>query len=169
MNQTRLNNNIRILFILILLIANIGCDQSTKYIARKHLNKAGTVQVLNNFFVLTYAENNGAFLSIFSSFPRAFRMVFLLVLPSIFFVIAIGYLIIRPEMPWQIQFAVCCITGGGIGNMIDRLMNNEYVIDFMNIGIGRLHTGIFNFADLSIMLGVAVFIIWQKKLIKSEN
>ena len=32
-------------------------------------------------------------------------------------------------------------------------------MDFLNIGIGWLRTGIFNFADVAIMLGAALFLI----------
>ena len=64
--------------------------------------------------------------------------------------------------------ALSFILGGGISNIIDRL-NYGKVIDFMNMGIGSLRTGIFNFADLSIMLGIGIFIFANYKKNKSEQ
>lgn len=45
------------------------------------------------------------------------------------------------------------IIGGGMGNLIDRLFFNGLVIDFLNIEIGPLRSGIFNVADIAIMVG----------------
>jgi len=53
--------------------------------------------------------------------------------------------------------ALSFILGGGISNIYDRLLYGE-VVDFMNMGIGDLRTGIFNFADVSIMVGIGIFI-----------
>ncbi len=54
-------------------------------------------------------------------------------------------------------------VSGGAGNFIDRLINNGAGIDFLNIGIGSLRTGIFNFADVFIMIGASVFILASRK------
>lgn len=50
------------------------------------------------------------------------------------------------------------IIGGGIGNLIDRIFNSGAVIDFMNIGINDLRTGIFNIADVAITAGIVMLI-----------
>ena len=47
------------------------------------------------------------------------------------------------------------LIAGGLGNLIDRLVYG-YVTDFLNVGIGSLRTGIFNVADMAIMLGVGL-------------
>lgn len=52
------------------------------------------------------------------------------------------------------------IVGGGIGNLIDWTFNNGAVIDFMNFGVGNLRTGIFNIADVAIMLGEGMLIFF---------
>ena len=48
------------------------------------------------------------------------------------------------------------ICGGGLGNVIDRVSHGGYVTDFLNIGVGPVRTGIFNVADMALMLGVAL-------------
>jgi signal peptidase II len=45
------------------------------------------------------------------------------------------------------------IAGGGFSNLIDRIANGGYVVDFLNIGLGGIRTGIFNIADMAIMMG----------------
>jgi signal peptidase II len=157
---------IRILLLILFLSIHIGCDQSTKKIAEKYLKGQTTVFLLSNFFILTYAENNGAFLSIFSDFPKTARKIILILLPSIALIGLLGYIYIQINQSLLYLFALTCIAGGGISNvMIDRAFNNEYVVDFMNMGIGNLRTGIFNMADLSIMLGGALilYLIFIKK------
>ena len=41
---------------------------------------------------------------------------------------------------------------GGVGNLIDRFTNNGSVVDFLNIGIGPLRTGIFNVVDIAVFI-----------------
>lgn len=151
---------VRILLIVLVISINIGCDQSTKYLAKKHLEGAGTVSVAGDYFILHYTENRGAFLSIFSTVPGALRILLLLVAPAAVLILTTGYVMIHENIRLPFLFALCCLLGGGISNvMIDRLFNNGYVIDFMNIGIGAVRSGIFNFADLSIVFGSCAILI----------
>ena len=48
--------------------------------------------------------------------------------------------------------------GGGVSNWIDRLLHGR-VVDFLNVGIGSLRTGIFNVADVAIMAAVAMLVL----------
>jgi signal peptidase II len=160
---------LRVLLILLIITMNIGCDQSTKFLAKNYLKNTDTIMVIDNYFVLRYAENSEAFLSLFSTLPGTFRLILLLILPSIALIITAFYLIRNDGLPLIYIFSLCSILGGGISNvMIDRLFNNQNVIDFMNIGIGSVRTGIFNFADLSIMVGVILILLTTFKHKKSN-
>jgi signal peptidase II len=55
------------------------------------------------------------------------------------------------------------ICGGGFGNLIDRLRYDGYVMDFLNIGIGPIRTGIFNVADVALMAGIALLVFQQRR------
>lgn len=155
---------LRILVILLVISINIGCDQYTKHLAGKSLRGAGTVAVIGDYFVLRYAENRGAFLSIFSGMPKAIRILVLLILPAIALTWMTFFLIYSRTIPWRYLVPLSCLPGGGISNvMIDRLFNNGYVIDFMNIGIGNIRSGIFNFADLSIIIGCCAMLVYAFK------
>jgi signal peptidase II len=50
---------------------------------------------------------------------------------------------------------VALFVAGGASNLVDRIAHGV-VIDFMNVGIGPLRTGIFNVADVAIMLGAGI-------------
>jgi signal peptidase II len=52
------------------------------------------------------------------------------------------------------------IIGGGFSNLLDRVLKDGAVVDFMNVGIGKVRTGIFNLADLAIMIGVGLLLAW---------
>ena len=47
---------------------------------------------------------------------------------------------------------------GGASNLIDRVARGS-VVDFLNVGIGALRTGIFNVADVAVMLGVCILLL----------
>jgi signal peptidase II len=46
------------------------------------------------------------------------------------------------------------IIAGGLGNIIDRILFDRHVTDFMNVGISNFRTGIFNVADMCVTAGV---------------
>jgi len=57
-------------------------------------------------------------------------------------------------------FGVTLFLAGGLSNWIDRLFRGN-VVDFLNVGVGWLRTGIFNFADVAIMLGIALVVLTE--------
>jgi signal peptidase II len=84
----------------------------------------------------------------------------------------LAYLFVtKPENP-IVGVAVALIVGGGVSNLIDRLRYGGYVVDFLNVGIGSLRTGIFNVADMAIMLGVVLWAfsdkVWKKQKSQAE-
>jgi CheY-like chemotaxis protein len=71
--------------------------------------------------------------------------------------------------PYGQTLGALLLAAGGIGNLIDRVMREGAVIDFMNMGVGSLRTGIFNIADVQIMIGVALFAFWKAPRPDSES
>ena len=61
----------------------------------------------------------------------------------------------------------CLFAAGGASNLVDRIAYGS-VIDFMNLGIGSLRTGIFNVADMAIMLGAGILALegWRSRTIR---
>ncbi len=160
-------------FILVagIVLLNIGCDQVTKDIATEKLQDKPSTYYLNDMFVLTFVENDGAFLSFGSNMSSTIQFILLKALPIIMLVLLTFYTLFSKELSRNQIIALSFILGGGISNIYDRLLYGK-VVDFMNMGIGDLRTGIFNFADVSIMIGIGIFIFAnlfsKKKTIPEE-
>lgn len=55
--------------------------------------------------------------------------------------------------------AAALLLAGALGNLIDRVRCDGLVIDFMNLGLGPVRTGIFNVADVAITAGAVCLAI----------
>ncbi len=149
----------KLAIMLFVVTTSIGCDQATKVLARRHLEGRETMSYLGDTFRLTYVENHGAFLGLGSSLPEGVRTALFVVLVSAF-LIGLGVWTFRTKNLSKLALYASALTiGGGIGNLIDRIVFNGGVTDFMNMGIGGLRTGIFNVADVWIMVGVGLFVL----------
>ena len=62
-------------------------------------------------------------------------------------------------------FALALVLAGGASNLIDRFVNDGYVVDFINLGAGPIRTGIFNIADVAITVGALLLLIqsWRRR------
>jgi len=147
----------RVLAVIAIIVANIGLDQWTKIWARETLQFQPPRSYLNDFFKLIYVENKGAFLSMGSELSDGLRMILLHVFPVILLGALTLYAMFSKALNrWQIV-GMSFIIGGGISNVVDRIMQGQ-VTDFMNMGLFGLRTGIFNFADVSIMVGLFIML-----------
>jgi signal peptidase II len=140
------------------IILNVGCDQISKEIAREKVSAYNETEVWGDYFVLIKAENTGAFLSLGSDFSDITHKIVLIILPTLFLIIGLVFILTTKKLTKLPTIAVSFMIGGGIGNIIDRILTGS-VTDFMNMGIGSLRTGIFNFADVSIMVGLGLMIL----------
>lgn len=137
------------LFIIIL-------DQGTKMIARDQLLNSVVRVYAGGLFRLQYSENPGAFLSLGADLTLKYRvLVFSIIIPIL--LLAITCVLFLQKRSKLFTMGLTMVVGGGIGNLIDRIQRGK-VIDFMNIGISNVRTGIFNFADVAIMLGIFILI-----------
>ena len=141
-------------FIFFVLFSCVGCDQVTKDIARQSLAGHGKVSLLGDTLRLTYTENPGAFLSLGAHIPDHYRYLVFTCLVGLFLAGLFIYLLKSRQLNNSTAFALSLTLGGGIGNLIDRILHHGRVIDFLNLGVGSLRTGIFNVADIAITVGV---------------
>jgi signal peptidase II len=144
----------RILTIFIVTISCVGCDQGTKILASDYLSKVQMSSYLNDIFRIGYTENTGAFLGLGNNLSEGARFWLFVVLVGAFLSGLLAYLIINSKQHLSSVVAFSLIFSGGLSNFYDRVVNNGAVIDFLNIGVGSLRTGIFNVADIAIMFGV---------------
>ena len=143
---------IKIFVSLIIIFSNIGCDQITKEKVRNEISKNEKIQVVNDNFILTKVENTGAAMGLGQNLNPKLKIVFLQILPLLVMVLMFLYIIREKNISKLNLIAFSFIIGGGIGNIYDRILYNS-VTDFMYLEFGNLHTGIFNMADVSVVLG----------------
>ncbi len=136
----------------------LGLDQWTKWLAETKLNFQDPVPVVEPFLNWTLAYNYGAAFS-FLADAGGWQKWFFSGLALIMSIFLIGYLIKAPRQAKLLSVGLALVLGGAIGNLIDRLLHG-HVIDFIHIHNADVwHYPIFNIADMSISIGVALIII----------
>jgi signal peptidase II len=145
------------LILLIAIGATIGCDRVTKHVAATMLSEAPRRSFLADTFRLEYTENDGAFLGLGADWPIAVRTAVFGV-GSGLLLIGVAVFAMRERWPRRALLGVALFVAGGASNLVDRIAYGT-VIDFMNVGIGSLRTGIFNVADMAIMVGVGILVL----------
>jgi signal peptidase II len=159
---------VRLALVAAVLLCSVGCDQVAKTLARVSLAASPPVSLLDDFVRFELAQNRGAFLSLGEGLPGAARYLLFVVLVGGALVLTLVFTLrLRGASPVQLV-ALSLLTGGGLGNLIDRLIHDGAVVDFVSIGVGALRTGIFNVADAAITLGVLLLLIpWRRSSIFS--
>jgi signal peptidase II len=145
------------LLALSLLLTTIGCDRVTKHLAVDHLRADVGRSYLGDVVRLEYAENSGAFLSAGSRLPDWARtLLFQICVPIA--LAALAFVAIKQRWTGMLLVGASLVFAGGVSNSIDRFARDT-VVDFMSLGIGPLRTGIFNVADVAVLLGTALLVL----------
>lgn len=152
------NRVTRLLLIGVMLLCNFGCDQLSKRIVRRTINDHEEIAIVKGHLTLTKVENKGAFLSLGHALPQELKTVLLAVIPLLALAIAIVYLLINDRITYLRVAGICFLVGGGLGNILDRLFYGS-VTDFLHLQYGRFQTGIFNLADVSIVIGLVLILV----------
>lgn len=150
------------------LLSLIGCDQVAKTIARDKLALSPPVSYLNGTVRLMYTENPGSFLGLGAQLPDAVRTVLGVITGSAVVAGVLLLFIYSTRMLWIRLLGFTLLLGGACGNLVDRIVNEGRVIDFMVLGIGEIHTGVFNIADVFILTGVILAVLASSKRKPSE-
>ena len=142
-----------------ILALSVGCDQATKRIAIETLRTTEPRHYLGDLFRLEYAENSGAFLSLGANLADGVRASLLTGAVGVFLLALLVYAAASKKLG-RVQVVAYALTlGGGWSNWIDRFVRHGLVVDFMNLGVGPVRTGIFNVADLAIVAGIVLLVI----------
>jgi signal peptidase II len=153
------NHLVRFLLIVSVFATCVGCDQITKRIARERLDGNPPRSFLADTVRLVYAENPGAFLGLGGGLPPRARWLLLVAVNA---GIAAGLVVVlfwHANMSHARAAACALLLAGAVGNLIDRVRFDGLVIDFLNLGVGPLRTGIFNVADMAITFGAVLLIL----------
>lgn len=153
--MTLMASKLALLFLAI--VVTIGCDRVTKRLAVRSLAGQPGHSWLADTVRLQYAENTGGFLSFGADWAPATRnTVFTRVTGVILLVLAVAAYRARHHL-WA-GLGLSLFVGGAASNWLDRLTRGS-VVDFLNVGVGSIRTGIFNVADMAILLGVTMFLL----------
>jgi signal peptidase II len=152
-------SSVRFTVLALVMASTVGCDRVTKHVATALLADKPMQSFLGDSVRLVYAENTGGFLSLGASLPPAIRTAIFTVASGLALVALLAALLRSRWSFWR-ALGLVLFFAGGISNWIDRAVRGS-VVDFMNVGIGWLRTGIFNVADVAIMVGVALFVLGE--------
>src|SRR5271168_2877839 len=149
----------RFLVVTLTLLGCVGCDQVSKSAARALLTSGEAQSFLGDSLRLQLVQNPGSFLSLGASLPENFRFaLFTAAVAALLTGLVAASWFARRLQPWRVV-ALALIAGGGISNLIDRLLYSGRVTDFLNVGIGGVRTGIFNVADMAILAGALLLLL----------
>ena len=141
----------------------ISWDRATKDLAKEHLMDKEPVSYLNGMVTLEYAENTGAAMGLGDELSKTASFWLLSILPLVFLTALFIYTIRKSkDLNFSKMFPFALIFAGGIGNIIDRLMYDRHVTDFIHIGLNDIRTGIFNFADVCVTTGAILLIVFYR-------
>ncbi len=146
-----------IILSIVLVIVLLGIDLLLKYLVSTYLT---TVNIIDNFFSLTYVLNDGAAFSLFAS--RIYLLIFIAII-CLFFII---YELKNNLDDRVLSIGYSLVLAGLLGNFLDRLIDG-YIIDYLSFKILGYNYPIFNFADILIVVGIVIVII--KEILKERG
>jgi signal peptidase II len=148
---------------LTIIVLSILADHAVKWLAKAYLLPAGRITLLGGLVRLEYSENIGALLSLGAGLSDALRFWLLIVFVGVFLTIALAFALWTRELTTAQTVGFALFIGGGLGNWIDRVFNEGRVADFVVLGFPRLHTGVFNLADVWVVAGILVLLVFTPK------
>lgn len=129
----------------------VAADQLIKYFVAAYLQPVGAVNVIDNLIELVYYENTGMSFGMLEG-ARWIFIIFTAVAMAVMI-----YLLFRNKNEKKLYYiSIALIIGGGIGNMIDRILYG-YVIDYFRLSF---FPPICNFADYCIVIGAVLLAVY---------
>ena len=140
-----------IIFNLVCVAVLVGADQLIKLWAVQALEPVGAMPLIPHVVELRFVLNPGMAFSLLSG-----KQLFLIAATGAALLLVAYWLFFRSRGKKLQQAALILVLGGGIGNLIDRVLNGE-VVDYINLLFMRF--AVFNFADICVCVGVALWVL----------
>ena len=142
-------------------------DQISKYLVRHNMSLGQSIEIIPNFFYLTYITNDGMAFGI--DFP--FGIFLFSALSIVLTIFLFYYLYTIKNDVFILRFSISLIIAGALGNLTDRIFLGE-VVDFFDFMIGNFRWYVFNIADSCVTVGMVIMlfdsIFLEKKRAKIE-
>ena len=143
---------------LLVFVICVCTDQLTKHLVETNLHFGDQRVVIDGFFYLTHVRNPGAAFGMGGSWPPEIRIGFFLGVSAIAIAIVLSFFHKLAPGDRLSAFALGCILGGAVGNLIDRIRYQE-VVDFLHFRLWKGYSWPdFNLADSYIVIGVALLL-----------
>ena len=131
-------------------------DCATKRVAEAALAPAHLPHpVLGEFLRFTLSYNPGAAMSL--SLGPYSRVGFSILAGAALLLLGLLYRRLSPGVGLP-AIGLALVTGGALGNVLDRLRSARGVVDFIDVGVGATRFYIFNVADIAITCGAVLLI-----------
>ena len=140
-----------VIFNLVCVAVLVGADQLIKLWAVQVLEPVGAMPLIPHVVELRFVLNPGMAFSLLSG-----KQLFLIAATGAALRLVAYWLFFRSRGKKLQQAALILVLGGGIGNLIDRVLNGE-VVDYINLLFMRF--AVFNFADICVCVGVALWVL----------
>jgi signal peptidase II len=140
----------------------VALDAITKYIVQRTLVLYSPVPVLGDYVRLTYIFNPGA---AFGLHLGAYSRFIFLALTVLAVIVLFFWYRTTPAHDRLRLVAIASVTGGAVGNLIDRVRSHRGVVDFVDVGIGNVRWPVFNAADIAVTVGAVLLAIslWKEE------
>ncbi|MEE2777904.1 MAG: signal peptidase II [Acidobacteriota bacterium] len=148
----------RLVVLLLIAGATTSCDQSSKSVIFDRFADSPPIEYLGGIFRLTLVLNRGGFLGLGETLGPSLRW-WLFTIGVTVTLAMVAYMALSQRLELRGLAALGLILGGGLGNLLDRVLFDGVVRDFANVGLGPVRTGVFNLADVAILTGAAVLIL----------
>jgi signal peptidase II len=137
-------------------------DYFTKSRVESSLRLYDPVPVWGDFFRLTYIFNRGAAFGLHLGESSRFIFMGLAIIA-----VAVLFFMYRAT-PWSDRLrllAIASVTGGAIGNLVDRIRSDRGVVDFLDFGLGSVRWPVFNVADIAVTIGAILLAVslWKEE------
>lgn len=146
-----------------LLFLLLFTDCASKRLAEIHLLPVHSPrEVVGDVVRFTLAYNPGAAFGLhLGSFSRLFFTTVAIAMTALFFH---WYRQAAPHDRW-FAAALGLVSGGAVGNLLDRLRSERGVVDFIDIGLGDVRFWTFNIADAGLTVGAAILavLLWRRE------
>jgi signal peptidase II len=147
---------------LIITAAVIVLDLWTKWLVVKRIDLHEAIPVIPNFFQLVHVRNTGAAFGIGANASSKIVPLLLNLGAIAVFCVVVVYALRSAVTDRLLQTGLHLILGGAIGNLLDRFRFG-YVVDFLDVYVGRHHWPAFNVADSAICIGIGLLFLDMRK------
>lgn len=131
----------------------IFIDQLVKFIIESFFSAGDSIEIIKNFFNITYTQNMGAAFSILNG-----KKIFLIIMAFIALYLVYKYLLQKKDYKNIEIITYSFLIAGICGNLIDRIVYG-FVIDYLDFNIFEYNFPVFNIADILIVIGCLLLIL----------